>query len=172
MPPLQAKLEQFFAIPAMAFAAGGDHYSAELLAKRGPMVAEAWYELSRENKSVKRILEGLVEGSAWGAVIFSTLSLVVPIAKHKGLYRGPDPFAFMGLPVPDAQPSTRSQRGMTWSKAPSGPAPSPFSGGFDPDENTPPGDDGSISGIVQYLDGAPPGVVTVAASAASHNGAR
>lgn len=164
-PALQAKLEQFFAIPAMAFAAGGDTYSAEILSTRGPLVAEAWYELSKQNSTVKRMLESLVEGSAWGGVIFSSLSVVIPIAKHKGLYRGPDPFAaLLGGPTPP--PSSRAAnngrpQATTWSRDPSGPLPFEF-----PRDPAVSGDDDET--LFQYQEGAPPGVVTVASGTAQH----
>lgn len=173
-PVLEAKLQQFFAMPALAFGAAGDLYCAELWAARSDMLASSWYELSKQNTSVKRVLEQLVEGSAWGGVIMSTLAITLPIAKHHGIYRGPDPFALI-LPGPSAPPATpgqaagaRQERPMTWSRDPqAGPVPAsmptPTRGGDDT---------GSTPPAPIYLEGAPPGVVTVAASPAQHNGAR
>lgn len=173
-PALEAKLQQMFAMPALAFSAAGDQYCAEVWNARAPMVASAWFELSKQNPAVKRILEQLVEGSAWGGVVMSTLALALPIAKHHGVYRGPDPFAAF-LPGPQAPPPPTGSPGgpgrvTTWSKDPSGPIPAPFmKSNGQPDSTAPAsGDDAPPT----YLEGAPPGVVTVAASNAHHNGAR
>lgn len=159
-------------MPSLAFAAAGDLYCAELWAARSDMLASSWYELSKQNASVRRVLEQLVEGSAWGGVIMSTLAITLPIAKHHGIYRGPDPFA-MFLPGPTAPPSAPGKaagagqgRPMTWSRDPqAGPVPASMP--------TPTrGDDDTDTPAPIYLDGAPPGVVTVAASPAQHTGAR
>lgn len=179
-PALEAKLQQMFAMPALAFAAAGDQYCAEVWAARSDMMASSWFELSKQNAGVKRVLESLVEGSAWGGVIMSTLACCLPIAKHHGLYRGPDPFAAL-LPGPKAPPPPPSggaqgpgSAGVTWSKDPSGPVPAPFmrdnatnNGGGAAQPSA-----GDEPDIPVYVQGAPPGVVTVAASNAGHVGAR
>lgn len=176
-PALEAKLQQFCAMPALAFAAAGDQYCAEVWSARSDMLAASWYELSKQNAGVRRVLEQLVEGSAWGGVVMSTLAISLPIAKHHGLYRGPDPFANF-LPGPPAPPTPHGDGrtggpagGMQWTRDPAGgpvgasvPTPSSASSTRGDDDATPP--------APIYLEGAPPGVVTVAASPAQHNGAR
>lgn len=164
-----------FAVPALAFSAAGDQYCAEVWNARAPMVASAWFELSKQNPAVKRVLEQLVEGSAWGGVAMSTLALALPIAKHHGVYRGPDPFSAF-LPGPTEPPPSGSGpqgpgRGTTWTKDPGGPVPAPFV----KSNGSPPAATSSASGDDAppvYMDGAPPGVVTVAASNAQHSDAR
>lgn len=81
---LQGKLERFFVSMALPFAAAGDMHCAAILAQRGPIVAEAWASLAAESPAVKKVLETLLKGGAWGAAISSTLAVIVPIAAHHG----------------------------------------------------------------------------------------
>lgn len=159
---LETKLGEFFGAFSLIFAATGDDYCAWIIAERSPQLASAWAELAKQNPAVKRVLEGLVEGSAWGGVILSTLSIALPIAKHHGVWRGPDPFAFiMPGPPPDVAPKgdnngNSGNGGFAWSKADNAPAPQRSS---DDDE------------YMSTMPGAPPGVVTVASTTAAHPGA-
>lgn len=145
--PLQKKLEEFFGTPALAYSFMGDQYGAELLAQRTPAMAEAWYDLSTKNAGVRRVLERLVEGGAWGAVVLSTASVLVPLAQHHGLIPGSDPFATLFPPLP---PST-GQSG---------------NGSVRPIVPPPPGKESKAAGVegapVTTVPGSPPGVVTVA----------
>lgn len=175
---LEAKLGELFGSFSLIFAASGDQYCAEIVALRSPALAQSWAELARQNASVKRVLESLVEGSAWGGVIFSTLGIAIPIAKHHGLYRGPDPFSLVLPGPPPPNPSPQPGRRGTgengtafhWSRNAHG-EPTPRVIVPDPPSNHGSSDDGEPPAPI-YLEGAPPGVVTVAASAAQHNGAR
>jgi hypothetical protein len=178
---LESKLGELFGSFSLVFAATGDQYCAEIVAQRSPALAAAWADLAKQNASVKRVLEGLVEGSAWGAVIFSTLGITIPIAKHHGLYNGPDPFALiLPGPTPPEGGHTKggdnggtgvNRGGMRWSKGKDGEPPAPRKPNNNGnDTNNGAGD--SADEIPTYLEGAPPGVVTVAASGAQHNGAR
>jgi hypothetical protein len=139
--PLQAKLEELFASPALVYSFVGDEWAAQLIATRTPAMAEAWYELAKQNAGVRRILDRLVEGSAWGGVILSTMAVAVPLAQHHGLIPGADPFGVMFPPLPPEQ-----GRGPIVPPPPS----SPNGGGGAPPQES------------------PPGVVTVAGSNDSH----
>jgi hypothetical protein len=167
---LETKLGEFFGAFSLVFAAAGDDYCAWVVASRSPQLASAWADLAKQNPAVKRVLEGLVEGSAWGGVIISSLAIALPIAKHHGLWRGPDPFSML-MPAPPevAAKMNGNNNGngnggkpasYAWTKA-SGDAPAP--------QPTPSDDD---SDYMSSMPGAPPGVVTVASTTAAHPGAR
>jgi len=82
---IERKLTNFFAGMALPFAAAGDKHCAELLATRGPVVAEAWANLANESPAVKAALESMLKGGAWAGTITTTLTLIVPMAVHHGL---------------------------------------------------------------------------------------
>lgn len=105
-PNLQKDLEDLLATPAIAYSFMGDEYAANLLATRTPAMAEAWYELAQKNPAVKRLLEGMVKGSAMGGVFLSTAAVVVPLLQHHGAIPGADPFAalYPSLGSPQGQP--------------------------------------------------------------------
>jgi hypothetical protein len=150
-PKLQGQLEELFAMPAMAYGFVGDEYASNLIATRTPQMAEAWYELAQKNPAIKRILERLVEGSAWGGVVGSSLAVLLPLAQHHGIIPGSDPFAFLypELPAPTGQRS-----GPIVPPPPTGSA------------ATPPPNRGSGAGTPRGGGTTPPvGVVTVAQSA-------
>jgi hypothetical protein len=161
-PPLQKKLEEFFSAPALMFSFTGDDYPAQIVAMRTPMMAEAWYELSKQNAGVKRILERLTEGGAWGMVTISSLAVVVPILQYYDVIPGNDPFAAV-MPSPDAAPPARP------AQVPPPPPPSPTSGvgeGGGPADAAPVVEDGTVRMTPPVAQGEPPGVVTVAGTGA------
>jgi hypothetical protein len=94
-PPLQKRLEDFLATPAMAYAAAGDQYGAWIIASRTPAMAEAWYELSKQNAAVKRNLERLLTGGAWGGVVLNSAAVLLPLLSHHGVIPIEDPFTPM-----------------------------------------------------------------------------
>lgn len=162
---LEARLAEFLGICSFPFAAAGDQYSAQIVALRSPALATALADLAKENAAIKRVLERVLEGSAWGAVGLAAASIILPICQHHGMIPGSDPFAAI-------LPSPAPPRPMAWSQgqpqqSPNGSthgAPAPGSEG-DPTVHED-GDD------FTRVPGAPPGVVTVAATAAQHPGAR
>lgn len=139
--PLQKRLEEFLATPALVYSFMGDQWAAELITTRTPAMAEAWYDLSTKNPAVKRVLERLLEGSAWGGVILSTMAVTLPLAQHHGLVPGADPFSALYAPI-SAPNGSAPRRGPIVP-----PPPGPTQGAGAP----------PISGT----DGSPPGVVTV-----------
>jgi len=82
---IERKLTNFFVGMALPFAAAGDQHCANLLATRGPVVAEAWANLANESPAVKAALESMLKGGAWAGTISTTLTLIVPIAVHHGM---------------------------------------------------------------------------------------
>lgn len=138
-PALQKSLEELFATPALAYSFAGDAWAAELIATRTEAMAEAWYELGQKNAAVKRILNRLVEGSAWGGVLMSTAAVLVPLAQHHGIVPGVDPFALFYPPLP-----TDGQAGPIVPPPPSSAA-APVAGGGG---TVPRGDTESVPGAV------------------------
>lgn len=81
---LQKRLEALLVGFALPFAAAGDEHCATIFVQRGPIVAEAWANLAKESPAVKRVLENLLKGGAWGGAIAATLSIAIPVAAHHG----------------------------------------------------------------------------------------
>lgn len=108
---LEAKLNDWIATIAMGYAMVGDTWAAEFVNQRGPGLAKAWADLAKENRAVARVLERMMQGTAWGAVIFSSASFSIPLLAHHGvLPLTIDPFD-NGAPIP-----VRGQRPMPgWS---------------------------------------------------------
>lgn len=84
-PKLQKSLEEALSAPALVYSLAGDQWAANHITNSAPTVAEAWYKLAQESPAVRRVLEKMTTGSAWGAVIFSTGGMVVPLLAHHGL---------------------------------------------------------------------------------------
>lgn len=160
---LQQSLEELFTAPALIYAATGDQWAAEFVKDRGPVLAEAWANLAQESPAVKRVLERITQGTAWGGVIAATGMTVIPLVAHHGLLP-PQIAAF----IPHGNGPANGGPIVPPPPAPAGPppgapggSPSPQRGraarGGTPDvDYTPPVGNG------------PPGVVTVAGT---NNGA-
>lgn len=102
-PKLETQLEDFFGGIGLMVAATGDTHCADVIVTQAKPLAEAYANLAKKNERVRRILEMMMEGSAWGQVITVTAATVIPIAAHHGLYpQGfPMPFSFgIGPPPP------------------------------------------------------------------------
>lgn len=100
---LKSALEDFFGGISIAVMFTGDEYCASIIATQAEPLAEAWAELAKKNVRVRRMIEMLLQGSAWGQVITVTAATVIPIAAHHGLYPkgAPMPFTFgLGPPPP------------------------------------------------------------------------
>lgn len=152
-PKLQRRLEEFFAAPAAVYAAVGHQYPAQILTLRSPQLAEDLYLLAEESPPVKRVLNKMLEGGAWGGVIVSAASILIPILSYHGVVPIGDPFQVI-MPAPEA-----SQRRPIVPPPPAAaPTSSPGSanGGGRDEDYTPP------------VGNAPPGTVTVAGIQAGH----
>lgn len=100
---LEPKLNELFGGIALGAELVGDPFAAQVISKRSSDLAHAWAKLADANPAVKRILQGLTEGSAWGEVAMVSLSVAVPILWARGLV--PDeigvPLASMVAPESD-----------------------------------------------------------------------
>jgi hypothetical protein len=157
---LEARLKEVFAGTAILPAMAGDSYSAFIIATRSDKFAHDLAEIAAVNPRVKRIIEGFLDGGAYGGVFFSGAALFLPIAWAYGILPRPpvDPFApfYPALPpgvVPrqsrktsDSTPnrSVGDSPGQSRARRAPGSAPGPASVGHNP-----------------AGDGPPPGVVTV-----------
>lgn len=99
------RLDEFFGGIALVFLTGGDVYCAQVISEREHALVDSWLLLARQNKGVLNALKKLTEGGAWGAVVFSTASIAIPVAQHHGIYPAdwPNPWAMVtGTPLDTA----------------------------------------------------------------------
>lgn len=151
-PDLQKRLEELFSLPALMYSWNGDTYPVAIINQRAPAMAEAWYDLANQNPAVKRVLQRITEGGAWGGVILSSAAMVLPLLQYHGMIPGADPFAafYPGVEAPERGPIVPpppSPEGPQETPIPRGGSENGGGGGY-----TPP-----------VSPDAPPGVVTVAA---------
>jgi hypothetical protein len=89
---MREPLTEFFGALAIPFYVAGDLHCGQIMTNGAQPMADAWINVAKQNAGVKRILEGLTQGSAWGAVFMSTAAVAIPIANHHGA-RVPNPFS-------------------------------------------------------------------------------
>lgn len=91
---IEEGLTDLFSGLALAAQVQGNDVAYVILTSRGPKVAKAWAELARQNVSVRRVLERMMTGGAWGGVILSSVSLAMPLAQSYGVLPPgiPNPF--------------------------------------------------------------------------------
>jgi hypothetical protein len=158
-PKLQKSLEELFAAPALVYSLAGDEWAAQFVSGHAPALAEAWYKLAQENVAVRRILERITTGTAWGGVIVSTGMVVLPLAAHHGILPSPAAAFFQseddphrGPIVPPPPRQSTSPSGQPGNGRGRGGPPTPA-------DMTPP-----------IREGQPPGVVTVAGTSNNATG--
>lgn len=95
--PLERRLQEFFGTIALGLQLTGDDFAATVVNRRAGELAKSWDRLARENPAVKRVLEGLLTGGAFGEAAMVTLGTIIPILWHRGMV--PDTF---GLPFAQA----------------------------------------------------------------------
>lgn len=99
---LESRLAQAFAGVSPLPAFMGDQYSAFILASRSAKFAHDLAELAKVNTKLKKMLEGMLDGGAYGGVIFSGAAMLLPIAWGYGILPHPgfDPFQAFYPTVP------------------------------------------------------------------------
>ena len=85
--PHEVRLREIFA-EAAALLKGADSFSGILLEAKGEELAYGYAKLAKEDPRVKRVLERILEGSAWSAALAPTVTLAVCIAWHYGMIPG------------------------------------------------------------------------------------
>jgi hypothetical protein len=83
-----------------------DPFDGQTIGLNADKLAKAWADLAAQNPQVRKVLEGLLLGSAWGAAIGQTVMVALPIAVRHGY--APINFAHMavasGIKIPDFVP--------------------------------------------------------------------
>lgn len=80
------ELAELFSLPALLFEFTGQKYPAYVWNLRITTHAYAWADLAEKNPALKRKLQAMMEGGAYGAVIISGLAVLVPILAYYGIY--------------------------------------------------------------------------------------
>ena len=101
VPPLEDRLNEFFG-KAIAqddqgrtyydgiagLASMLDPFDAALIAGHAPTMAKAWSDLADESERVRRFLEMLLTGGAWGGVIVATMPVAIGILANHNMLPG------------------------------------------------------------------------------------
>lgn len=110
---LEKKLGEFIGAIGVGVFTVVDQTDGIILVSRGDQLAHAWAELAEINPSVKAVLEKLVDGGAWGGVVFSTMAVAVPIAQNHGVAKGlPTPFSLSDGDVEKAREASEMIDGL------------------------------------------------------------
>lgn len=100
-PSLEKRLQELFVMVAMVVGPLNERDGAIILSS-SESLAKSWTALANENAAVKRVLERLVETSAWSQVVFSTGGVALAIAVNHGVELGP--FGSMLADTGDGEP--------------------------------------------------------------------
>jgi len=79
---LYPKLVQFYGTVGIAVAGFGDRECGVAVAASAEGCAEAWDELAKQNASVKRVLEMVLQTGAWSAVIAAHFPIALAVTQH------------------------------------------------------------------------------------------
>lgn len=96
-PALEKRLEEFFVTVSMGVTFTGDFYSAEILRQSAENMAQAWNRLAQQDARVKRVIERMLDGGAWGQVISVNIAVALPIMQHHGIYPQGAPLPLSGF---------------------------------------------------------------------------
>ena len=83
-----------------------DAHCSNVVIKSAGQCAEAMDELAYQNESVRRALAAITQTSAWGAVIFAHMPIILAVVMHHGPGKLPD--AMMGMVVPRNEESSEN----------------------------------------------------------------
>jgi hypothetical protein len=125
---IQDGLTQLFVLLGLAGSVWVDEWSGQVIVLNAERNARAWADLAAQSPTVRKALEGLLVGSAWGTAIGTTAMTAVPILARYGVLPL-DTLAMaagQGVKLPDAP-----------DQAPPAERP-PAPAAFSPDAMTPP----------------------------------
>lgn len=105
--PAKQELESLLAMLGLGVSAW-NWYDGQRIMEGSERLADALYQLAKENAAVRRALVAALAGSAWGAVGAALMPIVVPIAANHGMVPAemaekvgaPKPGDESGPPVP------------------------------------------------------------------------
>lgn len=105
--PYESKLKEFFLTIAGVIALS-DTFTATIIENKADELAHGYAKLAQEDSRVKNVLARILEGSAWSAALMPTVTVMVAILWHHGIFV-PDR---LGVPMAMANgvmPVTREQ---------------------------------------------------------------
>lgn len=79
---LEKRLTEFFQSFSLIFLMSGDGHCATVIAEGAEPLAHAWTNLAKESPGVRKALNRMMTGSAWGEVVMASMAVVIPIAQH------------------------------------------------------------------------------------------
>lgn len=83
--PLENKLKEVL-LGAGALVGLQDEFVGLAVTNKAPEIAYGWAKLASEEPRVKRALEFILEGSAWSEALLPTVTLMLAIAWHYGIF--------------------------------------------------------------------------------------
>ncbi len=83
---IREALENAAATLVLALSARGDMHCAEVVMDGAPDLINSWIWLAEKQPSVRRVLEYMVGGGGYLALLSSTLAVALPIMQHHGMY--------------------------------------------------------------------------------------
>ncbi len=87
-PKLEAQIADAYRAIGAGFAMTGDEFSSALIGSQAPALATAWVELAERDANVRKTLERLMSGSAWGSIVMMHIMIIFPILAHRDLIPG------------------------------------------------------------------------------------
>lgn len=82
-----------------------------MVAKQAPALAEAFDALAKENATIRRWLEGAIQGGAYAGVLQACFPIVITVAAHHGNIN-PEIAAALGIDVPIRKQPTRGEQAV------------------------------------------------------------
>lgn len=101
--PLQPRLEKMFAGMGLMLAPIDSVCGMQIVQSSGPL-SEAFENLANQNPRVRKVLERLLSGGAWGEVFVASMPIIVTVLSHHKILPPAVTDMFAGSPEPE--PST------------------------------------------------------------------
>jgi hypothetical protein len=110
---IQDGLVQLFTIAGLGTSMFVDDFDGQVIALNADRLARAWADLAQQSPAVRRALEALLMGSAWGSAIGTTAMVAIPVMVRHGI-APPEVMAMasgQGVKVPNiGQPEQPAER--------------------------------------------------------------
>lgn len=94
---LRDGIASIYTMAAMGATFAGDPMVGQIISDHADRAADAWLDLAQKDAKVRKLLEKLTTGSAWGDVAMVHISMAIPILATRGLLGG--------FPMPSAPPA-------------------------------------------------------------------
>lgn len=83
--PYEVRLREFFAGLSGVAAIAGDGFTGAAIEAKSEELAYGYAKLAQADPRVKRVIQFLMEGSAWGEAIIPTVGLAIVVGWHYGM---------------------------------------------------------------------------------------